>query len=164
MNASDSLKFINGIELSLPVDTWVMEGVHIWPLIRIELMFKLYRDSINNLNSTSRFQRLFNRSFSYFRYLRSFILDRQKNDSISKRNVVFLSDGVSFAHVMDVWYEKFCDPIIDYCKKNNLSTLLLNPLDNYYIPRHSSSVFIQPFLDFSLLKQFIYGKKKFNEQ
>ena len=40
MNMSQEIDVINTIEAKFPVDEWVVDGIHVWPIIRINLSFK----------------------------------------------------------------------------------------------------------------------------
>jgi hypothetical protein len=64
-----------------------------------------------------------------------------------KRDLVFLSDGVSFADVGGRKAERFCDPLIDHAHRCGLTTQLWTPLHRYGTPRWSTSCFVQPRID-----------------
>ena len=42
MNRREITDLINEIEEMFPVDTWVVDDIHVWPLIRIPLAMNLY--------------------------------------------------------------------------------------------------------------------------
>ena len=47
MNRKEVLSTINNLESEFPTTTWTIHGVHIWPYIRIQLLFFLYNSETN---------------------------------------------------------------------------------------------------------------------
>ena len=37
LTRSDIKEIINDVEAKFPVDKWIIDGIHIWPVIRIQL-------------------------------------------------------------------------------------------------------------------------------
>ncbi len=65
----------------------------------------------------------------------------------AQRDIVFLSDGVSFARLGERWVERFCDPIFAQATRRGLSCALWTPTHHHRRPRFTPSRFIQPAVD-----------------
>jgi len=153
MLTSEIIDLINSIEAEFPVSSWRINGVKVWPLIRIRLNFDLYY--FHYTKSTPKkgtvgkvVAKLTRQGRSVVKYLEAVVRDAAKNDSVtSSCDVLLLSDGVSFTKINGDWLERFCDPIIDELHRKGYKSLLLTPTENYCIPRRTPSRFIQPHLD-----------------
>ena len=147
------------LEYKYPVDTWESNSIKVWPLIRIELYMILSNQALNTdglkTRSVSYILKLLQ---SIFLFLKSQFLDGSNTSKIEPSQVLFISDGVSFENIDGKWYEKFCDPWISYFKEQNIKTLMLTLENNYYIPRYSSSVFIQLGLNLEVIKNIFIRK------
>lgn len=164
MKATKILDLLNEIEEKFQVDKWMVDGIHIWPIIRIDLMMNLHYESSPDLqtriNLLLKIREGLKMLLGVPKYLTSFFFDYTKNSRIdSSAKAIFLGDGVSKVYLKNVWYDKFCDPFIDYFKKKNIATFFMEPLHKYIIPRYSFSMFIQPYLDYELIKSMFFSKK-----
>jgi hypothetical protein len=153
MTLEEAKDIILEIEAKYPVDTWECNDMKVWPLIRIELYMILSNQALNTgglkTRSVSYILKLLK---SIFLFVKSQFHDRKSNSKIGPSQVLFISDGVSFENIDGKWYEKFCDPWISYYKEQNIKTLMLTLENNYFIPRYSSSVFIQLGLNLEVIK------------
>lgn len=164
MNTSGIMDVINCIERDYPVEEWVVDGLHVWPFLRINLNFDLYRAYHATPVSAGR-QRFGTVPASGFRFLRSIakfvysvLSDGGKNGRIGKKaSAVFLSDGVSFVRLDEYWFDKYCDPLIHLVReKKKGGSLLLAIRHEYLVPRFSKSVFIQPRLDLCKIRSKLF--------
>ncbi|MBI4685908.1 MAG: glycosyltransferase [Nitrospirae bacterium] len=171
MKAQDSLDIINEIEAKLPVDQWVIDDIHIWPVVRIHI-FSLLRDlSLQSTGQKSerkismpKYPRLaFGYMKGFLRYARAFFADLRHNAVPSSADVIFLGDQVSRILIHGKWYDKLCEPIIDYLeKRRGMRCFHMDPGHKYRIPRHNRSMFIQANLDKELIRSaFIYRENEF---
>lgn len=157
---------IKALEENYKVDEWVIEGIHIWPIIRIRLYFKcLYEQNHNrDRQQPKKIRAVFK---SYIRFIRAVVKEKM-NTNIDRRiiNTLFLSNGVSYCATKDGrYFDKFCDPFVEMFNEGEITSEILIPLREYYSPRFSKSSFIQPYLDYSkLFSYYCYLKsssKKF---
>jgi len=148
MLSSELIDLINGIEARAPVAAWSIDGIHVWPLIRIRLMFDLYY--VGN-TATPRpggpaglGARLTALARVLLRQRQAERADPGKNQPLhSPADALFVSDGVSFAKVGGLWCERFCDPLVDVLRQNGFRTSMLTPGVSFLVPRRSPSRFIQ---------------------
>ena len=168
---SDVVNIINDIEDKFPVDEWIIEKIHIWPLIRLSIFLTLTRTYVLNSDEylKSRFSKmvkLLKLFENIIRYSFAYLIDYKKNSKFRQSKVIFLNDGVSFQKINNKWYSKFCDPFFDYFKSKNISSIMMTPLGEYFIPRYNPSIFIQPYIDYFRVKSSLISKSKkvWNEQ
>jgi len=62
MNLSKQMDLINRIETELPVESWIVDGIHIWPLVRIilEVVFVLLKPKIQVTSRDTSFKKFLN--------------------------------------------------------------------------------------------------------
>ncbi|MBP7477186.1 MAG: hypothetical protein KA797_01590 [Chitinophagales bacterium] len=147
------------LEDKYSVDEWEINGVKVWPLLRIELFIRLTDKALGSEGvKTKSVSYIFFLFKSLFKWIWAISWDAKKNAKIMKSDVLFISDGVSFENMGKFWYDKFCDPWIEYYKNNKVSTLLLTLENRYYAPRYSSSLFIQFKLNMHVIAQIVKSK------
>ncbi|WP_237715493.1 hypothetical protein [Pelosinus fermentans] len=163
------MKILTKIEKDFPVNTWEVDGVHIWPLIRNGLSYNLFSLPTTDLvvsDSTSKC-RIFKRGFSLIKqnidYIKTYIWDFRKNDKINNRqaDVLFLNNTGCRRNLKDVWYDVFCDPIIEKLNNEQISHFVLEWNNSKYrMPRNNKSKLIQPFIDYIRIKTKLIKKNK----
>ena len=98
MDRSEVMDLINEIEEKFPVDTWVVDDIHVWPLIRIPLAMSLYKEDMGSHgdnNTKPLFKKIAPKISGIFSSLKAFILDREHNESYKRKaDVVFLSNSI----------------------------------------------------------------------
>jgi hypothetical protein len=141
------------IESTFPVLAWRAAGISIWPLLRIRWMFSEWArhytggDASQPAGSSGR-QRLEQLLRGPAAARRADRADGQADGGrIVQRDIVLLSDGISFARLGERWVERFCDPILAGAAKRGLSSALWTPSDQHRSPRFTPSRFIQPAID-----------------
>lgn len=151
------MALINEAEERFPVDRWTWNDIHVWPYVRVRLNFDLLRFSQvqgvvpQNDGPVSRVTRhARNAVRGITRQLYAKWQDSGKSDRLRRADVLFLSDGISFVQEEGKWLERFCEPIAEQLRRDNVSTLLLTPLHYYHTPRNAPSVYIQSSLDTAL--------------
>ena len=166
------MDIVNDIEEKFPVDEWIINDIHVWPLIRAQLVSqmdfflnkKLVHRSRPGLTALRNIRRTFDITASFVKYLYAFISDRKCNDKIVGRNIdaLFLTHCTNRVLVNKYYYNKMVDPIIDRLDEQQFRNIVLEITWNgqYYIPRYKSSKYIQPYLDYLLFKNKIPLIKK----
>lgn len=122
MTEKENVRYIVEIEQKYPVEKWVVNGQHVWPIIRSEITVynrRYYRVTSNsNINS---FKRIFLTAKSLLKFsMYNFIKKEQKDVLILHDNLdrnIKLKDGT--------FYDKVLDPIYDLLKQENISILNL---------------------------------------
>lgn len=158
MNTSDIMALINDLEERFAVDQWTVGGIRIWPVLRIKLSFELFNAyHINSNSSKTGVPSFINSKIKNFlRFGYAYLVDYRENIRPNHHaKVVLVSDGVSFTCQNKLWYEKFCDPLIDRLETQGISTFLLSLGHSYLTPRRSPSMFIQTKLDFARIKSML---------
>ncbi len=164
LGPSEYMDIINVIEEQFPVDNWVMNDIHVWPLIRAQLVSQM--DSFLNKKSAYRASpwltalRNIGRSFdiiaSFSKYMYAVISDRRHNDNIAGRkiDILFLSLCMNRVLIDSCFYNKLVDPLIELLDEQGFKSLVLEMTwtGEYYTPRYKSSRYIQAHLDYFLLK------------
>lgn len=77
------IEFINEIELQFPVDTWIINGIEIWPLIRVQIVAYYLRNSSDSSNNkyfkSKNFEKISMVLKEIYIYLKINILDKKHN-------------------------------------------------------------------------------------
>lgn len=150
--SSDLMAALKYIESTYPVLDWQAGGVPLWPLLRIRWMFvewaRYYTATTGPSTALGLPQRL-RQLVCGPAQARS--ADRSdagaQDDGPAHRDIVFLSDGVSFARLGERWVERFCDPILAQAEQRGLRCALWTPTHLHRRPRHTPSRFVQPAID-----------------
>lgn len=154
-------------EKMFEVQSWVVDDIHVWPLIRLDLMMNLHFSESNELqikiNLLFKIKQAIHMLGGFFKFLIRSSLDWKNNATLKKVDAIILGDGISRINLSGKWYDRFCDPLKGKLEKKGKTSLMIEPHHNYLIPRHSASKFIQPQLDFSLLKKMFFGRNIFNK-
>lgn len=167
MISSDIIRLITELEHEFPVEQWRVDGIRIWPLVRIKLYGYLYAFRIDaenrQRNESEGLGLVASRGASAVsglgRYLRACLADfRHNRRARDAADIAFLSDGVSYALVDGEWYEKFCDPLIARLEQRSMRCFLMSPLREYFVPRHSPSMFVQPFVDLAIARALVRSR------
>lgn len=150
--SSDLMDALAAIETEYPVLEWSCNGIPVWPLLRIRWVFaewaRHYTIPSGSTNATPSLHRLRTLFIGPLAAISADRKDAEGCDRVpSRRDILFLSDGVSFAKIGSKWVERFCDPILSSSKDLGLTSAMLTPSHLLYHPRHTPSRFIQPALD-----------------
>ncbi len=158
IDPAHSIKLINSIEKQFPVDEWRIDGVHVWPLIRINENWNLVNITCNSKQIRKRFHNLSQQLQMGERlikaqanFIRAFLSDRKNNQC--RKNfypVVFGADVISRnLLIYGRWYHILCDPFIDYFESKNIPvcTLEFSAHGRYKTPRYRPSIYLQPQVD-----------------
>lgn len=165
MRPSEYMDILNEIEQKYPVTDWIIDGIHVWPIIRIflgtqlhcvnEELYKAKTKPIFVIKIVSRFLNLI---ASHCQYIKAFFSDLQNNSKPqSPVDVVFLTNTIDREISGNKYYNKLVDPICDHLRMNYKKWFVLERSSNnkYRIPRYNPSFFIQLQLDYQLIKSKI---------
>lgn len=152
LRSSEVLDLINEIEARYPVGEWKVNGVRIWPLLRVRLYTDIFGAALLDGHVPTSRQRTRERLMRVLRtaarYLKVRWADRAKHARWPEEvDVIFLSDGVSFSDIEGRWYERFFDPMMEVLRRDDRTALLLTPMTMMHQPRWSPSRLIQPGID-----------------
>ena len=144
----DIKNYIIAIEQNFPINDWKIHGIHIWPIIRMELYFaliyKLEKKSIKLPCATkprpSIPYTLKNRIKRRINLLSTLLVNKYKivkrkynySKSISKlnhREIIFVGGDVHRTVINKKWVNKFYDPIIQNLKLNSFYSLEYGKID-----------------------------------
>jgi hypothetical protein len=148
MSQHHILALINLAEATFPVHTWTIDGVQVWPLIRIRLANRMatIHQGLPGERSVGKYAATAVKDLEG--YAKARWGDRRAEDTLNRPvDALFLSDGVSFVKLSAGWYERFCDPLIDALRESGHTTGLMTPLSRHFTPRRTPSALIQPALD-----------------
>ncbi|MFA6129454.1 MAG: hypothetical protein WC731_00525 [Candidatus Omnitrophota bacterium] len=177
MKPSEIINIITSIEDNFPVDTWVVKGIHVWPLLRIELkskIFEAYHLPVSrNVSKNSGFLKIKKLLFlckNAAKYGWNYLLDYSHNDKVNRRcEAVFLSYSLHRSLLNGKWYDRCCDPLISAMEELGKKCFLFeveegSPDYDYRIPRFKPSVYIKGYIDYVKIKQFfLRGKSQSKE-
>lgn len=166
MRNEEIIRYLNTIEKNFPIQTWVVEGINIWPIIRIDLRFSLTRinEYKNDLSMKHKIKEVLKIAQGIPKYVLSFLRDWNKNDIPHQSDLVFLTDPDVRIPLNNTQYDRICDPIIEKAKKNNVSSFVLEKSYKLKIPRFNKSFFIQPFIDFTIIFHILFNKKNIEDK
>jgi hypothetical protein len=159
INPSVTLDIINQIEESFPVDEWIINNIHVWPLFRIQLATEIEGsgEEINGCLQRSNVSRVISMLYGLKDYVIANMSDYASNANFEHTSkLVFLGHTTcrQVNMIEKKAYDTFFDPIADLLEEQKLNSLMLEfaPQNEYRIPRYRKSIFIQPSLDWIVLK------------
>lgn len=151
MNLEKVMTIINQIEEQFPVDRWSINGLNLWPLLRIRMGFSLQYVEQNLYSSKqslfTNFRQVLNGIFSDYRI-------SYGNPSIDQNRVdfLFLSDTAYRRFQVDgKWYDTCFSMLGELCGCNGLKSLILQTASTHY---YRQPTFEKTFnIEFDLEKQ-----------
>lgn len=164
------IEFIKSIENTLDVHELQYNGIHFWPILRIQISFQL--DSlVAHTHNAKLSQHVHSALYKATkipkeigRYYSAILLDR-KHTAQGIKNVDYFFYTYSSARrfrVNGLWYDVYCDPIIDEITKRGESYLSIEYTDSsgYRLPRYSHSRLEHPLLPYLLHLRALQSEKK----
>lgn len=147
--SSELMAVLAEIESRFAVADWRVAGVALWPLLRLRWFFaELSRHFTTSGSGLRTSERVWSMVRGALASRRAHLDEHPSDESTSRRSdVVFLSDGLSFAKLGDRWIERFCDPLIAAAARQGATSALWTPLHVYHRPRRTLSTFVQPAVD-----------------
>lgn len=162
MDPATVLDLLNEIESSFPVLDWVIDDVHVWPVVRLRLAFDLNefyatpesteRGFAGQLRGKLSFAR--EASAGAIRRLGAILVDpRGERLKARPADVLLLGYGWAATPIGDGWMDRVCDPVAACFREHGLATLSLRYQHEYRVPRVERTGFIQPALDWAVLRR-----------
>jgi hypothetical protein len=163
------LEFINEIEERFDVQNWMVEGMHIWPILRINLAFQL--DSFVVKQSNVKFGQSIKAAvkkgtkipLGLIKHMLANFVDYKNNDHFKREVDALFITYPSTRRIFSKngWFDIYCDPFIDLFTRHKIDSAVLeySPDFNYKIPRFNKSIFIQPKLTFLSYLNGLTSKK-----
>jgi lysophospholipase L1-like esterase len=115
------MEFINYIEDKYYVDKWTVENIHVWPFIRIKLGLYISYYNQNKMTKEEEKNQL-SRENVEFEEIKPNIIDEWLNKNY---DAVFLTHTGAKTNVEGVWYDKFCDYLIEQFENLGEKSLIL---------------------------------------
>ena len=135
MTRKEAIEILNSLEQKYPVDQWTIDGITVWPVIKIDLFFKwfnkyyskeLISDTNTQENSTTK---------KIIKCVRSFIkLGKLLLQAEKKVTVLFSGANTHRVDFQDAFINRYFQPLIEYIKEEEGRQSLM--ID--YLPRDSS--------------------------
>lgn len=151
LRSSDLMASLAEIEHRFPVQTWTVDDIAMWPVLRVRWFFAEWAAHYTAQASTpgsAMVSRLKTLALDPILALRAQWRDRSARPRhVARTDLLFVSDGVSFSRLGDLWYERFCDPLIAAAAQRGLTCAMWTPSHAYLTPRATPSRWIQPALD-----------------
>lgn len=150
LRSSDLMGVLEAIEQRFPVGEWSVAGIPVWPLVRIRWFFEVWAAHyVSPAHRTSQRggPRIRSMARGQLGGAMSEVRDRLSGARDTSPDLLFLSDGVSFAQLGEEWVERFCDPVIALARTRGLRSTLLSPTAADDRQRVTPTRFLQARLD-----------------
>jgi hypothetical protein len=153
-------------ERRFPVDCWVVDTLHIWPIVRNDLYLKMFAGYFPaGADPVDAPPKIFARAFAvlgrfaqvvgdFVRPSRALLAQRFRVDGCQ---ALLLSDGLSFTSVAGRTFEKFCDPVGQALAAKGKSANLMNPSKDEQRSATTKTVFIRDLLDTARMRSRLKG-------
>ena len=149
---SSLMQTLGEIEARFPVAQWTVGQVHVWPLVRVRWCLGEWARHYAASGATGPVGKATSLALRLITGpAKAALASRRGGERVAngakQRDLLFLSDGVSYARLGDRWLERFCDPVIRAAAARGLKSRLLAPGYAFHIPQTTPPRFIQPMLD-----------------
>lgn len=151
--SSDLMRALAELESTFPTQEWRVDHLPVWPLVRLRWFFGEWAvhyasAPLPDLPSSGAVRYAKRALAGAVAAASVHWRDRRANDrGPDRRDIIYLSDGLSFSRLGDRWVERFCDPLIAVAGHIGLSSSLWTPLHHYHEPRFTPSCFVQCAID-----------------
>ncbi len=142
MKVNNVLNHLNHIEATFPVKHWKLEGIDVWPIIRLKLYFYLTRLDLNLPEDIStgsvrkKYLLIIKNHIKYFFLL----LNPSARKNAIQADALFLADP-SYVELSNKLYQRFCDPVIEEIAKKGISEFTLTLLKDLQKPLETPAFF-----------------------
>lgn len=160
MIPSDYMTLINEVEHRFPVDQWMIDGTHVWPLIRINLATELQFDDARNRRPLSRYQTLRSKVLyagkRFATYYQLMIADRGRNEEKNAQAEIAVLAGSITRQLRTPWgwFATIPDALREELGWHGARMVFLEtagPVE-YRTPRYSASMPVDPGLFYGLVR------------
>lgn len=165
MTPNEIKQVITGVEEKYPVDKWVVDGIHVWPLIRIDnymrLSFEALKSDGENQSSLNFISKILKQVIKdRLAFSRSALSSKIKNQACE---VVFMTNGDTNTPLQNGYYDKYCDPIVEKLGSSCTPWTMMRLGYASLEPRLSKSYSIQGDVDWITIKSRIISKFRTTE-
>lgn|GEM_PF-5218350 len=132
--------FLQGLEERYPVAEWRIAGIHIWPLLRIEIAVNLRR-----LNYIGSFAPTRKATFKAGSLIHSIWRDREHEACISRRvDIALFGISSGKTRITGQYYNQYIDPLRLFLEDNHISSIHVerDKSGDPGLPRFASSVIL----------------------
>jgi len=146
MKPSQCIEFIKKIEAGFPVNRWEMQGIHIWPLIRLDLAAQILLEEANKPTGASFHSRptgiiakLLAVATDLCRLLVASFVDARGNARIREKvDAVFLTYSTDRVDLEGKYYNRLSDPLVELMQSIGMSSFTLekSTAQQYRFPRY----------------------------
>jgi hypothetical protein len=122
MNREEFMNFINWLELNTPVTSWMVNGIHIWPLLRIKMYFENLKKNFhvinvsNYRNNSKILERINNRRFSLF-------IKNPRQNHVCE--CLFVTNTICNKEILNKYVNIYTDPVIEKLKSKGKECIVL---------------------------------------
>ncbi|MFZ6035965.1 MAG: hypothetical protein ACOYUK_02390 [Patescibacteria group bacterium] len=158
MNQNKTFDLIRKIEKECPVNSWVVDDMRIWPIVRVLIFGAAERENAMSTLKKSYLSHTKKIIKDLLRVIDAIINDREHNSyRPHQADILFYSSTVNRIKIGNHYYERFFDPIIEELSNNNFTSFSIEESNyrEYLYPRNNKSFLIQPLLSFGSLYNFI---------
>ncbi len=129
--SSDLLDVLTDIENRYPVIEWTVANIPVWPLLRLRWFFRQWHRFYTSSGPAASAVSMHRAGEMLTGPLRAFASGaRYRGERRPRSDVVFLSDGVSFARLGEHSVERFCEPLIQVAAD-------LHKTAEFWVPSHA---------------------------
>jgi hypothetical protein len=148
---NEFLQWLQGIEDELPVTTWRVRGIRVWPLIRLSLSSTTFGAGSPRHGLTAHWhQHLRHLTGGMLAWARAYVGDRAANRRpVEPSDAVFLSYSTGRRPLMGgKRYDLRAGPFVEMLSTLGATSLVweLSPFGDYNTPRYTPSFLVQPYL------------------
>ena len=165
MKYEDTISLINGLEATLPVATWRVHGVQMWPVIRSRLLCHVFDDALGDvLQHSGRLKRISRRARAATRSMGSTIRNALRGASPgSAADVVIVTDGVATTRLQGQAFDVVADPLAEVISATGLKVRTWYTTYACPEPRHTDGVLVQWRLDTAQLAK-VFDRRWIREE
>jgi hypothetical protein len=167
-----SFQILDLIEKRLDLSAFKIQGIDVWPYIRVRFLIMYFAQIEGKLKDESYFNRLFTKFKLFtlnknllFSFLKS-IFTKFNFNKLNKKKHLILTDVSSKRFLFnDSWYDIYTDPLLDDLLENSDDFCILET-DNRFIGSKINfrpSIYIQPYIIKIFLISFFKKKPKISQ-
>ncbi len=124
MTRQECVEFLKNVEKEFPVNTWSIDGIDIWPLIKTDLFFLWFKKKDDpNVLTVYKKPRKLKKIFNLLKSILHLIILKTKKS----KHIDYLFSGAHSHRVNldNVFINRFYQPIMDAAKKSNKNSIVV---------------------------------------
>jgi len=147
----DFIQWLHDVETTLPVATWRVDGLRVWPLIRLAIYAENFGAKVPEYSQDAGVvSNVRNVLTGFSTWARAFLSDRSNNSSPDRTaNAVFLGYSIGKQPMLEgKRYNPGLAPFVSLLERAGLTCSVweMCPYGQYNVPRYTPSHFVQPYL------------------